>query len=198
VIFWTHRAPNRDICDPNTLKGKPVKQQSKMPREDEINDIRPYIGKECYCDIHLSIDVMHINGISFLISISKHIGLIQTYCIRKNNKQKYLDGILAMLRMYQSRHPLGVVNIEADGAFRSIWQELQDEPYQVGLTTCDSYWHVKTIERQICFVKERICAVRMMLLYKKLPKRFPIEFVYQVTMLTNSLPQKGGSTLSYH
>jgi hypothetical protein len=94
----------RDVCiakqiygpDVAALKGKTVKQQSKMPREDEANDVRSYIAKE-YCGVHLSIDVMYVNGISFLISFSKHIGLIQSYCIRKNNKQKYLDGILAML-----------------------------------------------------------------------------------------------------
>jgi hypothetical protein len=91
--------------DVAALKGKTVKQQSKMPREDIANDIPPLIAKE-YCDVYLSLDVMHVSGISFLISFSKHIGLIQSYCIRKNNKQKYLDGILAMIRMYRSRHPL--------------------------------------------------------------------------------------------
>jgi hypothetical protein len=120
--------------DVAALKGKTVKQQSKMPREDEANDVPPHIAKE-YCDVHLSIDVIHVNGISFLlISFSKHIGLIQSYCIRKNNKAKYLDGILAMLRMHRSRHPLRVVSIEANGAFEAIRQELQDEPYQVALT----------------------------------------------------------------
>jgi hypothetical protein len=132
--------------DVAALKGKTVKQQSKMPREDESSDIPSYIAKQ-YCNIHLSIDVMHVNGISFLISFSKHIGLVQSYCIRKSNKQKYLDGILAMLRMYRSRHPLRVTTIEADGAFKAIRQELQDEPYQVALTTCDADRHVETIER---------------------------------------------------
>jgi hypothetical protein len=138
------------------LKGKTVKQQSKMPREDKMNDIPPMIGKE-YRDIHLSIDVMFVNGITFLISFSKHICLIQSYVMRKNNK--YLDGILAMLRMYRSRHPLRVVNIEADGAFEAIRQELQDNPYQVGLKTYDADRHVESIERQIRFVN-RIPVIR--------------------------------------
>jgi hypothetical protein len=183
----------KDIYGPDVpaLKGKTVKRQSKMPREDEINDIPPYISKE-YCDVHLSIDVMFVNGITFLISFSKHICLIQAYVIRKNNKQKYLDGILAMLRMYRSRHPIRVVSIEADGAFESVRQELQDEPYQVSLTTCDADRHVETIERQIRFVKERIRSVRMMLPYSKLPKRFLIEMVNQVIKLMNSLPKQGG------
>jgi hypothetical protein len=91
--------------DVAALKGKTVKQQSKMPREDEANDIPPLIAKE-YCDVYLSLDVMHVNGIRFLILFSEHIGLIQSYCIQRNNKQKYLYGILAMIRMYRSRHPL--------------------------------------------------------------------------------------------
>jgi hypothetical protein len=67
--------------DVAALKGKTVKQQSKMPREDEANDIPPLMAKE-YCDIYLSLDVMHVNGISFLILFSKYIGLIQSYCIQ--------------------------------------------------------------------------------------------------------------------
>jgi hypothetical protein len=183
--------------DVAALKGKTVKQQSKMPREDEANDVPLYIAKQ-YCGVHLSIDVMHANSISFLISFSKHIELIQSYCIRKNNRQKYLDGILAMLQIYQSRHPLRVLTIEGDGAFEAIRQELQDQPYQVALSTCDAHQHVETIERQIRFVKERIRSVRMMVPYKRLPKQFLIELVYCVTMLMNYLPKKGGIIVSYH
>jgi hypothetical protein len=194
-IIGNNPFTQRDVCitksiygpDVPALKEMTVKRQSKMPREDEIKDISPYISKE-YCDVHLSIDVMFVNGITFLISFSKHICLIQAYVIRKNNKQKYLDGILAMLRMYRSRHLIRVVSIEADGAFELVQQELQDNPYQVSLTTCNADRHVETIERHIRFVKERIQSVQMMLPYTKLPKRFLIEMVNQVIKLINSLP----------
>jgi hypothetical protein len=92
-IIGKHTFTRRDVRiakqiygpDVAALKGKTVKQQSKMPREDGANDVPSYIAKE-YCDVHLSIDVMHVNGISFLILFSKHIGMIQSYYIRKNNK----------------------------------------------------------------------------------------------------------------
>jgi hypothetical protein len=51
--------------DVAAFKGKTVKQQSKMPREDEANDIPLLIAKE-YCDVHLSLDVVHVNSISSL------------------------------------------------------------------------------------------------------------------------------------
>jgi hypothetical protein len=64
--------------DVPALKGKTEKRKSKMSREDDISSIPPNIIKEYY-NVHLPIDVMHVNGIRFLISHSKHIGLLQTY-----------------------------------------------------------------------------------------------------------------------
>jgi hypothetical protein len=155
--------------DEHAMKGKTVKRKSNMPKEDEITDLPSTIIKE-YSKVHLSIDVMHVNGIKFLISYSKHLGLLQTYCVRKNNRETILKCILKMIQTYKSRSVFTVVNIEADGAFESIKHELQDEPYNVTLTTCDADRHVETVERQIRFLKERIRAVRMMMPYNKLPK----------------------------
>jgi hypothetical protein len=177
--------------DVPAMKAKTVKQKSKMPREDEITDLPMNIMKE-YSEVHLSIDVMHVNGIKFLISYSKHIGLIQTYCVRKNNREAILECILKMIQTYKSRSVFNVVTIEADGAFESIKHELQDEPYHIKLTTCDADRHVESVERQIRFLKERIRAVRLMMPYDKLPKRFTIEMVHRVTLLINSLPKQNG------
>jgi hypothetical protein len=177
--------------DVPAMKGKTVKRKSKMPRENDISDIPSNIIKE-YSKVHLSIDVMHVNGIKFLISHSKHIGLLQTYCVRKNNREAILECILKMIQTYKSRGIFAVVTIEADGAFESIKHELQDEPYQITLSTCDADRHVETVERQIRFLKERIRAVRLMMPYKRIPKRFTIEMVHKVTMLINSLPKSNG------
>ncbi|OEU23519.1 hypothetical protein FRACYDRAFT_233689 [Fragilariopsis cylindrus CCMP1102] len=177
--------------DVPALKGKTVKNKSIMPREDDVTDIPSFIMKE-YSNIHLAIDIMHINGIKFLISHSKHIGLIQTYCVRKNNRDAILACILKIVQTYKSRSVFNVVTIEADGAFECIKHELQDKPYNITLSTCDADRHVETVERQIRFLKERIRAVRMMMPYKKLPKRFTVEMVLRVTMLINSLPKQNG------
>jgi hypothetical protein len=50
--------------DVPAMKGKTVKGKSKMPREDDISDIPSNIVEE-YSDVHLSIDIMHVNGIKF-------------------------------------------------------------------------------------------------------------------------------------
>jgi hypothetical protein len=120
--------------DVPAMKGKTVKRKSKMPREDDVSDIPSNILKE-YSKVHLSIDVMHVNGIKFLISHSKHIGLLQTYCVRKNNREAILECVLKMIQTYKSRSVFAVVTIEADGAFESIKHELQDAPYHITLST---------------------------------------------------------------
>jgi hypothetical protein len=50
--------------DVPAMKGKTVKRKSRMPREDNISDIPPSIINE-YSEVHLSIDIMHVNGGGF-------------------------------------------------------------------------------------------------------------------------------------
>ena len=175
----------------NSLKGKTTKKKSKLPKEDEMLDLPDYICKD-YWQIHLGIDVIHVNGIMFLVGISKHIGLIQTICIRKKNKDKYLEAILKMLQTYRLRGVFQVNSLTADGAFKCLQTELSDEPYQVPTTFCDADKHVDFVERNNRFIKERIRCVRMMMPYKKLPRRFIVEMVYRIVILVNSIPRKGG------
>ena len=83
----------RDVA---ALKGKLTKKQSKMPNPDEIRDVPEHIAKN-YLKVSLYIDVMHVNGLMFLMSVSKHIGLVQCICIRKKNREKFLEAILMMI-----------------------------------------------------------------------------------------------------
>ena len=197
-IIGYNRFTRRDIRiakkiygpDVPSLKGKTVKRPSKMP-ENDTSELPSFILKE-YTDVHISIDLMHVNGVKFLIAHSKHIGLLQTYCVRKNNREAILACILKIVQSYKSRSVFKVVTIEADGAFKSIKHELEGDPYNITLSTCDADRHVETIERQIRFLKERIRAVRLMMPYKKLPMRFTIEMVHQVAQLINSLPKSNG------
>jgi hypothetical protein len=54
------------------MKGKTVKRKSKMPQEDDITDIRSTIIKE-YSKVHLSVDVMHVNGTLIILQAHRTI-----------------------------------------------------------------------------------------------------------------------------
>ena len=109
-----------------------------------------------YSKVSLYIDVMHVNDIMFLMGVSKHIGLVQCVCIRKKNREKFLQAILLMICEYRSRRIFDVGSIGIDKAFEAIESEIKDEPYNVTLTTCDADCHVEFVERMIRFVKEQI------------------------------------------
>ena len=177
----------RDVA---ALKGKSTKKQSKMPNPDEVRDVPEHIVKN-YSKISLYIDVMHVNGIMFLVSVSKHIGLVQCICIRKKNREKFLHAMLLMIRVYRARGVFEVISIGADKAFDAVESEIKDEPYNVTLTTCDADRHVEFVKRMLRFVKERIRTVRLAMPYKVLPKRMTIEMVHRVVILMNSIPRKG-------
>ena len=57
-----------------SLKGNTVKPTSKMEREDKWYNIPLEILQE-YKKVHFAMDMIHVNGIMFMLSCSKHIGL---------------------------------------------------------------------------------------------------------------------------
>ena len=81
----------------HAMKGKTTSKKSKLPKEDEMRDLPDSICED-YSQIHLGVDVFHVNGIMFMIGISRHIGLIQCICIRKKTQANYLDAFGQMLR----------------------------------------------------------------------------------------------------
>lgn len=56
-----------------------------MPNPDEVRGILSHIVKN-YSKVSLNIDIIHVNGIIFLMGMSNHIGLIQYVYIRKNGR----------------------------------------------------------------------------------------------------------------
>ena len=88
-------------CDVAGMKGKTTKKPGKMPNPNEVGDVPQHIAKN-YSKVSLYIDVMHVNGIMFLVGVSRHISLVQCVCIRKKNREKFLHAILLMIREYCS------------------------------------------------------------------------------------------------
>ena len=66
------------------MKEKTTKKPSEIPNTNKVRDVPSHIVKN-YLKVSIYIDGMHVNGIMFLVGMSKHIGLIQCVCIRKKN-----------------------------------------------------------------------------------------------------------------
>ena len=58
------------------VEGKSTKRKSKLDRQDQVvEDVPPEVMSE-YRNIHLDIDIMFVNGIPFLTTISRDLQLI--------------------------------------------------------------------------------------------------------------------------
>jgi hypothetical protein len=96
---------------------------------------------------------MHVNGVAFLINISKHIKFIQAICIRNKSDDMYVEAIKKMDNVYKCRG-FKITSIYADRAF----EHCKDAPakLETDLICCDKNAHVHFIERCIRFTKEQI------------------------------------------
>ena len=137
---------SRDIAG---MKGKTTKKHSKMSNPDEVRDVLSHIVVKNYSKFSLYIDAMHVNGIMFLVGVSKHIGLIQCGCIRKKTREKFLQSTLRMICKYRAQGIFDVVSIGADKVFDPIGSKLKDEPYKVKLTMGDANCHKEVTEKMI-------------------------------------------------
>jgi hypothetical protein len=64
----------------------------------------------------------------------------------------------------------------------------------IALNTTSANEHVPKIERQICVIKERVCATRHTLPFKVLPLIMLIELVHSSILWINAFPPKGGAS----
>ena len=83
-ILNTNKLFGSDIA---SLKGKTVRRKSKLPREDSSIEIPPAIIDRFKEGITLSIDIMHVNKVSFLVSRSYHLNYYQCIPIQKKGKE---------------------------------------------------------------------------------------------------------------
>jgi hypothetical protein len=96
--------------------------------------------------------------------------------------------------MYEARG-LHIVKIRADLEFLPL-QELVSE-----LPTCPESefvaqgMHVGPVERNIWYKKEKVRSLRYTLPFEKIPKPMLIYKVFNVTMVMNMFPRKGGNAI---
>jgi hypothetical protein len=178
------------IFGPNkhSVQGKSVQRTNNMPREDQILGVPPSV-LEHYSKVTVGIDVMHVNGMPYLINTAKHLKFIQCICIRNKSDAIYVAAIKRMDSIYKLRG-FKITTMYADRAFEHCKEELA--LLGIDLICCDANAHVHFIERCIRFIKERIRGVRSMLPFNKIPKRLMMELIYTIVQLVNAVKRKGG------
>ena len=171
--------------DLGSLKGKTTRQASPQVHVEQYQ-IPPVILAR-YKHVTLAIDVMRINGLPFLISVSEHIAFGTGEYLENQYKAVLLNAIRHVLALYERRglHPTVLL---ADGQFAPIEPELNDMGLTPNLTSNDE--HVGIIERYIRTLKERVRAEVNTSPFLHLPKAMTIELLYRAIFFLNLFPPK--------
>ena len=178
-----------DIFGPNvgSLKGKTVRRTPEHVRGGQVNIPRPIV--ERYRDITLCGDIMFVNKVPFLVTISRNINFRTAAVLRSRQAKIISRNILAVKKLYSARG-FRVHTLNGDYEFEAMRGDLMDGGVHLNAAAKDE--HVPEIERSIRVVKERARSVYNTLPFSRIPFLMLAELVYSVTFWLNCFPPDRG------
>jgi hypothetical protein len=122
--------------------------------------------------VTIAVDIMKVNKIPFMISISRNIKFGTSEMIPIMKTTTMLDCIKNIKAIY-ARRGFRITNMMVDGQFETLWGELGD--MQITLDTVSKDEHMPEIERYIRTVKERVRCIYNTLPFKQMPGKMTDE-----------------------
>jgi hypothetical protein len=177
------------IFGPNlgSIKGK-TGRSSSTPVLGEYHAL-PSSILTTYKNVTLCVDIMFINQIIFLITLSRKLNFGTVEVLQNRKATTILSAIKSVRYMYNKRGltiELGLM----DNEFEPLRVELMRIGIQLNVTANDE--HVPEVERYIRTIKERVRCVYNSLPYRQIPARMLIEMVHASVFWLNNFPPKHG------
>jgi hypothetical protein len=177
-----HRASKIYGTDLATLKGKTVTVKSIM------NKIEEAMPKVMNADIILCVDLIFINGLCFLITVSEDLGLLMTQYLASRSIQNLKTSLDDMISTYRSENfTVKCIKTDGEGAIGALKSHLNDQGIVVN--TSSKNQHVPQIERKARQIKERVRA-HIAVLPFKLTTQLLICLVYFCVQSINLFAQR--------
>ena len=137
------------------LCGKWTKRPNKMDRPSvEITTGIPEEVQLEYCDVHLDVDMMYVNGIGFLTVILQDLRLMHCQYLWQHKGENILEALYNIIDECADRD-IVVVSMYGDCEFNPLKNLLKKEKKAV-LETCDTDSHVHAATQINRFVKEQV------------------------------------------
>ena len=120
-------------------------------------------------DVCLYIDIMYVNGMPFLTTISKNIMYHTTMWVADHTAPTIAFLVESILKLY---HQAGfqVTEVCTDHEFKPVLQVLQDSGWSFMTNLANPQEHVPEAEHNHLFLKEHIHATYHGIPYKMLPQ----------------------------
>ena len=178
-----------DIYGPNlgSLKGKTVARPNQHTTTG-VDEVPPEI-MTIYHDVTIAIDILFINSIPFLATISRGLkfGTIEQLPNRQVTTLK--SCLQKVLAIYQERG-FNVNTVLADPEFEPLHAEFPGNL----IHCCGADEHVPEIERYVRTIKDRVRSCYNMLPFERIPRIMLIHLVKNAVFWLNSFPALDGAS----
>jgi hypothetical protein len=154
----------RDI---GAIKGKTTRRKPVPVVDDYIEIPRELIASQ-YA-VKLCVDLMNVNGLHFVTTISKNLQYRTAQYIKDKTPTEYTKALIEVIQVY-SKGGFRVTHIFCDNEFKPLMTYFAHYNQDVHFNYTSSNEHVPEIERSICVIKEQIRATFHCLPYNHLPK----------------------------
>lgn len=175
----------RNIFGPDigSLKGK-----TSRKKVSHVDITAARIPKEIMArhkEVIVCFDVMHLNGIALVVSISRALKFCTTEAL-ENRRSETLLASIRNIKMTYGRRGFLVTQIAAENEFSSLDSHLANVGIALNTEARDE--HVPEIERHIRTLKDRCRSTYTMLPFQRIPARMLVELVYCMTFWLNAFP----------
>ena len=128
----------------------------------------PHKFCDAQCDVCLYIDIMYINGMPFLTTISKNTKYCTAMWVADHTAPTITSLVASVLKLYQQAG-FQITEVCADHEFKPVLQVLQDNGWSFATNLDNAQEHEPEVEHNNCILKEHIHATYHGILYKMLP-----------------------------
>jgi hypothetical protein len=191
-ITTTAIANARSIFGPDlaSVRGKTVQRMPAPVVGDYVAVPKGVIERNK--TVTLAADVFFVDGIAFLLTVSRNIKLISTEHVASHTAKSLSKHMDRVIQVYMQAG-FSVRTILMDREFEKVKNEL---PLVVCNTTAAKE-HMSKVEHSIRTIKEWMQGMVGTLPFKFIPGRLKMEFIYFVVLWLNAFPAKSGVSATY-
>ena len=158
------------VSDIGSLKGKMTRRN--LPIIDSPITPVPASVLEKYRNVMMCVDIMYVNRVVMMISVSRNIKFATIEAIASNKTAILVNGMKGILQIYR-HNGFNIKMALMDGEFGYLHGELASMGVTLNEASRDE--HVGEIERYIRTVKECMQAIYNTLPFNKIPAWFVVE-----------------------
>ena len=161
--------------------------RQKPKRVETVKAMVPRYFYEVHRLVTLTADVMFVNGVPFLVTLSRKLRLFTVEYLPSRTAAQLSNYLAKVCKLY-ARGGFTISTVLMDQEFDKVAERMP----MIEVNTTAAREHVGEIERGIRLIKERCHATRSLMSFQKIPKAFVIHLVYFCVMWMNSFPARQG------